>query len=100
MIVEEVRTTTDAMKPGDPQTRHAIQVVAVYAYQARGYDLVDQVLRHTKRVLHRLRNLPIPPDVWVESRWSSDGPDQLDPALNCPVRATRFDVLITERDTP
>jgi hypothetical protein len=96
VVVEEVRTRAQDVSGGSPTEIYGAQVVAVYAYQHEGYDHIDALIKACKRLLNNRRGVPIAPDIWIDSDWSSDGPDQVDPALGRPVRVVRFTVLLRE----
>lgn len=99
VVVEEVRDAAQATKGGPPLDIHSVHSLAVWCYQHGGYDVVDDLLRAVRGVLHRHTPAgPLAGLVWIDCRWDSDGPDQVDPdiGLDACLRVARFNVTTRE----
>ena len=87
-----------------PETITAEQTIAVAALTAApGFDGCRALLRAVKPVLHRPtpKLSPVADQVtWVDTRWSNDGPEVIEPELGVPMIVARFTAVIVENLTP
>lgn len=99
VLVEEARVAAEPTKQGPPRALTAVHILAAYCYERGGYDQIDAILAGLKQALHLHAAGPLPSGVvWIESRWASDGPDQVDTGetIRASVRVARFDVTTME----
>ena len=103
VLVEEARVAAEPTKQGPPRALTAVHILAAYCYERGydygGYDRIDRMLAGLKTALHLHAGGPLPSGVvWIESRWTSDGPDQVDTSetIRACVRVARFDITTTE----
>lgn len=66
--------------------------VAVYFYQRSGYEVIDQARERVYALLHRQKVGDASDKVW-EVRHAGDVLDQEDPALECSLQVSRYQVV-------
>lgn len=95
--LETRRNTASADRQGR-DTLTAAQGIAVGCMADDGYELVDQLVRAVRGVLHHPspRLLPLEDAIgWADTRWDSDSGDLIDPALQKPIVVSRYVATVT-----
>ena len=80
--------TAEAEDPSGPYRHSARAFVAVYFYERDGYTNIDAARERVYALLHRQQ---VGSGVW-EIRHAGDIPEQRDPALDCALGVSRFQV--------
>jgi len=82
---------------GDRHKINALVTIAVWAYQQRGYDQIKLALRSAKRLLHRRPLTPVAdPWRWLDTYWSDDSAELIDPELGASLMVSRYDAVVVD----
>jgi hypothetical protein len=98
IVVTLETRTAETTRGGAPKRIKAIQVIALWVYQARGYDPLWEVVRRAKRVLHRTGPMePVTDPVsWLDTDWASDTAELVDQDLGAALIVSRYAALIVD----